>query len=265
MMLLYMKTSWSIEIRSSTLNSTMSPDVYQSSGGRGKLDFMRNPCALNDLYMPDNPKMEELLVGVFQTVCKRLEEVPRTSSLVVPSVGTEEKDDLDNDSDDSDDDSDDSDDDSDNSDDDSDDSDDDSDDSDDDSDDSDDDSDSEDSEDKDKSTAKSATKGVDEGADESVFASVIKNGTMTKSATGSTTQSTQSGDEANRENQHNILLAVISRGLKGEWVTSDAAVSQHVLMPNDVASSAQSSSKRSRDMAERNGIFVMPPIAKRSC
>jgi len=70
MMLLYMKTSWSIEIHSSTLNSTMSPDVYQSSGGRGKLDFMRNPCVLNDLYTPDNPKMEELLVGVFQTVRK---------------------------------------------------------------------------------------------------------------------------------------------------------------------------------------------------
>jgi len=230
MTLLYMKTSWSIEIRSSTLNSTMSPDVYQSSGGRGKLDFMRNPCALNDLYTPDNPKMEELLVGVFQTVRKRLEEVPRTSSLVVPSVGTEEKDDSDNDSDDSDDDSD-----------------------------------SEDGEDEDESAAKSATKGVDEGADESVFASVIENGTMTKSATGSMTQSTQSGDEANRENQHDILLAVISRGLKGEWVTSDAAVSQHVLMPNDVASSARSSSKRSRDMAERNGIFVTPLIAKCSC
>jgi len=70
MTLLYMKTSWSIEICSSTLNSTMSPDVYQSSGGRGKLDFMQNPCALNDLYTPDNPKMEELLVGVFQTVHK---------------------------------------------------------------------------------------------------------------------------------------------------------------------------------------------------
>jgi len=70
MMLLYMKTSWSIEICSSTLNSMMSPDIYQSSGGRGKLDFMQNPCALNDLYMPDNPKMEELLMGVFQTVCK---------------------------------------------------------------------------------------------------------------------------------------------------------------------------------------------------
>jgi len=194
MTLLYMKTSWSIKIRSSTLNSMMSPDVYQSSGGRGKLDFMRNPCALNDLYTPDNPKMEELLVGVFQMVRKRLEEVPRTSSLVVPSVGTEEKDDSDNDSDDSDDDSDDS----------------------------DDDLDGEDGEDKDESAAKSATKGVDKGADESVFASVIENGTMTKSATGSTTQSTQSGDEANHENQHDILLAVISRGLKGEWVTSDA-------------------------------------------
>jgi len=31
--------------------------------------------------MPDNPKMEELLMGVFQMVCKQLEEVPRTSML----------------------------------------------------------------------------------------------------------------------------------------------------------------------------------------
>jgi len=145
----------------------------------------------------------------------------------MPSVGTEEKDNKDNNKDDPDDDLD--------------------------------GKDSKDSkdedEDEDKSMAKSMTKGMDEGADKSVFTSVIENGTMTKSATGSMTQSTQSGDEANCENKHNILLAVISRGLKGEWVTSDAAVSQHVLMPNDVVSSARSSSKRSRDMAERNGIF----------
>jgi len=148
----------------------------------------------------------------------------------MPSVGTEEKDNSDNNEDDSDDDLD-----------------------------------GKDGKDEDKSMAKSVTKGVDEGADKSVFASVIENGTMTKSATRSMTQLTQSGDEANRENQHNILLTVISRGLKGEWVTSDATVSQHVLMPNDVASSARSSSKRSRDMAERNGIFVMPLIAKCLC
>jgi hypothetical protein len=64
---------------------------------------------------------------------------------------------------------------------------------------------------------------------------------------------------------HELVLATFNRALKLDgWPDDDEAEAQEVVQSNDVQTSMRSSSKRSRDVAEENRVYVPLPPAKRS-
>jgi hypothetical protein len=64
---------------------------------------------------------------------------------------------------------------------------------------------------------------------------------------------------------HKVILGMIAMALNlKSWPKADTADPQLLVTSNEVEATMQSSSKRSRSAAEGNGVFVLPPSAKRS-
>jgi len=65
-------------------------------------------------------------------------------------------------------------------------------------------------------------------------------------------------------NDHSVILSMIQRSLRSPgWPSNDAAVPQAVITCNEVLTSARTGSKRSRSVAEDNGVFLRHSAAKR--
>jgi len=64
---------------------------------------------------------------------------------------------------------------------------------------------------------------------------------------------------------HKLVLCTFQRALnRAEWPKHDHAEVQLMVVSNDVQTSMLSSSKRSRDIAEEDGVYVSLPSAKQS-
>ena len=64
---------------------------------------------------------------------------------------------------------------------------------------------------------------------------------------------------------HKLVLHMFRRALnQADWPKHDHAEVQPMVVSNDVQTSMLSSSKRSRDIAEEDGVYVSLPSAKRS-
>ena len=64
---------------------------------------------------------------------------------------------------------------------------------------------------------------------------------------------------------HQEVLQIFNNVLESpNWPDNDEAQRQYIVVSNDVQTSMHSSSKRSREVAEENGVYSLPPPAKRS-
>ncbi|KAH9026933.1 hypothetical protein EDB83DRAFT_2319707 [Lactarius deliciosus] len=57
----YMKNSWKAGIRSNFINTTMNPQIFGDTGGRGKVNFMGNCKALQDFSITSNDPLTSLI------------------------------------------------------------------------------------------------------------------------------------------------------------------------------------------------------------
>ncbi|KAH9042415.1 hypothetical protein EDB84DRAFT_1252947, partial [Lactarius hengduanensis] len=72
----YMKNSWKTGICSNFINTTMNPQSFGNTGGRGKVNFMGNPMALNDFSITSNDPLTSLIRKLKAPLCIRYVQVP---------------------------------------------------------------------------------------------------------------------------------------------------------------------------------------------
>ena len=70
----YMSTSWGTEERSSFLKETMSPRVYNNSGGSNKIYFMQSNSAILEFSVCNNPILTALLISMKMTLAVRYQQ-----------------------------------------------------------------------------------------------------------------------------------------------------------------------------------------------
>jgi len=64
---------------------------------------------------------------------------------------------------------------------------------------------------------------------------------------------------------HELVLCMFRRALnQAEWPKYDCAKVQLMVVSNDVQTSMLSSSKQLRDIAEKDGVYILLPLAKQS-
>jgi hypothetical protein len=185
----YTSTSWGTEERSSFLKETMSPRVYNDSGGSNKAYFMQSDSAILKFSVCNNPVLTTLLISMKMTLAVRYQEPPSNAPSVLDPLAV-----------------------------------------------------------------MAETEGL--GATTSQMDS----------------QHSDLEQRIQRFNNlveclrnHKVIIGLMRKALElPGWPNNDAAVLQDLITSDDVSANMRSNSKRSRSVAEGNGVFVLPPPAKRS-
>lgn len=79
--ILYMDTNLDVRQRSSLIKGTMSPSVYVNTGGNGKVDFLANKARLNLLETPTSQPIAVLLKLLHGSVGKRFQNSSPSSGI----------------------------------------------------------------------------------------------------------------------------------------------------------------------------------------